>query len=63
MFFSAAGLNDLPPMDVSGESFQLVSRIKSSEVQKDTERTQEQALPPPPAVGSGLFGTLLDPPQ
>lgn len=57
-----AGLNDLPPMDVSRESFRLDSRAKNADAQKEADQVKQdkQRLPPPPTIGAKLFD-ILDP--
>lgn len=51
----------MPPMDVSGESFQLGSRVRITDKQKEAEQTAERSLPPPPTHGPKLFDGLLGP--
>jgi len=55
-----AGFHDMPPMDVSGKSFQLDSRSRNAEANKEAEQSREKPsrLPPPPALGAKLFDVL-----
>lgn len=63
IFYISAGLNDLPPMDVSGESFRLDSRARNADSSHKDNQDKQSAATAPPAAGSTqgqakLFGAL-----